>query len=92
MTAVSILFEQVAWQKEGILPPPGEDPVPPSQEATPPRRSFFRKERPRSSILHPMFPRISDIAFVYLLLLLAGGIGYLLVRIFAPLFSSRFPF
>ncbi|MGZ8473153.1 MAG: MJ0042-type zinc finger domain-containing protein [Candidatus Deferrimicrobiaceae bacterium] len=91
-TADSILYESVAWQKEGILPPPGADPVPPSREAGPPRGFFSRKERPRSPTLHPMFPRISDIAFVYLLLLLAGGVGYLVVRLIAPLFASRFPY
>jgi len=91
-TADSILYESVAWQKEGILPPPVEDPVPSSREAAPPRRFFSRKERPRSLTLHPMFPRISDIAFVYLLLLLAGGVGYLVVRLLAPLFASHFPY
>jgi predicted Zn finger-like uncharacterized protein len=90
-TAESILYEPVAWLKEGILPPPGEDPFPPSREAGPSRKNFSRKIRPRSPTLHPMFPRISDIAFVYLLLLLAGGVGYLVVRLLAPLFASRFP-
>jgi predicted Zn finger-like uncharacterized protein len=90
-TADGILFEPVAWQKEGILPPPGEDPIPPSREAGPSRRYFFLKKRFRSPTLHPMFPRISDIAFVYLLLLLAGGVGYLVVHLLAPLFASRFP-
>ncbi|HJX73381.1 MAG TPA: hypothetical protein VJ307_04425, partial [Candidatus Deferrimicrobiaceae bacterium] len=56
-----------------------------------PRRFFSRKERPLFPPLHPMFPRSSDIAFVYLLLLLAGGVGYLVVRLLAPLFASRFP-
>ena len=85
-TADGILYESVAWQKEGILPPPGEDPVPPSQETGHPRRFFSRKKRRRSPTLHPMFPRNSDIAIVYLLLLLAGGVGYLVVRLLAPLF------
>ena len=91
-TADSILFERVAWQKEGILPPPAEDPAPPSREAGRSRRYFSRKKRPRSSTLHPMFPQISDIAFVYLLLLLAGGVGYLVIRLIAPLFTSHFPY
>jgi predicted Zn finger-like uncharacterized protein len=90
-TAESILYEPVAWLKEGILPSPGENPFPPSREAGSSRKYFSRKERPRSPTLHPMFPRISDIAFVYLLLLLAGGVGYLLVRLLAPLFATRFP-
>jgi predicted Zn finger-like uncharacterized protein len=87
-----ILFETVAWQKEGILPPPGEDPrPPPSREAGLPWRYFSRKKRPRSPNLHPMFPGISDIVFVYLLLFVAGGVGYLVVHLLAPLFASRFP-
>jgi hypothetical protein len=89
--ADGILFESVAWQKEGILPPPGENPLPPSREAGSPWRYFSRKKRPRFSNLHPMFPGISDIVFVYLLLFLAGGVGYLVVHLLAPLFSSRYP-
>ena len=91
-TADNILYEPVAWQREGILPPPGEDSVPSPGKPIPSRMSLFHKRWSGSSNLHPMFPRISDIAFVYLLLLLAGGVGYLVVRLIAPLLASHFPY
>ncbi len=86
-TQESLLYQRIAWQKEGILPPPSEEPLPSPAKETPPRKSLFRRRRGKTGNLHPMFPRASDIALVYLLLLLAGGVGYLVVRYLAPLFA-----
>jgi predicted Zn finger-like uncharacterized protein len=88
--AGGILYDPVAWQKEGILPSPGDDPVPSSQESRSPERYSLPKERRRFPTLHPPFPRIPDIALVCFLLLLAGGMGYVVVRLLAPLFASGF--
>lgn len=87
--AEASLFEnRISWQEEGVASSPATEPeTSPRKRKSSSKRSsrrFLFAERRRG----PAFPRPIHIALVYLALLLAGGIGYLLLRFLASLLSE----
>jgi hypothetical protein len=83
----SILQEPTYPRIEEIPPPPDDTALPPPDESPSPAKSPKRKLRflTGSSSIEP---RPSHIVFLYLILLLLGGCGYLLVRLLSRIMTG----
>jgi hypothetical protein len=76
----TVLEEPVQWRIKGNLNPSDGDPVVPPRESKTPELSPSDGLQFQAGFTHSVYPRLTDIAFVYLLLLFLGGCGYLLVH------------
>ncbi len=79
----SLPGETIAWENEGVTLMSDEGSLPFPGEPENPEKSSARSPRFRSGYSFSVAPRPSHVAIVYLLLLLLGGCGYLLVRFLA---------
>ena len=66
-----------------------EEPVQPPRESKIPELSPSDGSQFRAGFTHSVYPRLTDIAFVYLLLLLLGGGGYLLVHFLSLMLNGE---
>lgn len=75
------LFEKpVQWGIMGTPNPSDEDPVVPPRESKIPELTPSDGSQIQARFTYSEYPRLTDIAIVYLVLLLLGGCGYLLVH------------
>lgn len=84
----SILEIPVQWRVRGTPNPSVGDSTVHPGESTVPEVSSSDKPRSRGGFTSSVYPRSTDIAFVYLLLLLLGGGGYLLIHFLSRLMSG----
>jgi hypothetical protein len=70
----------VQWRIKGTPNPSDEDPVVPPGKSKIPELSLSDGSKFLARFTYSEYPRLTDIAIVYLVLLLLGGCGYLLVH------------
>jgi len=82
------LEEPVRWRIKGTPNPFDGDPFVPPRESSIPELSTSDGSQFQAGFTHSVVPRLTDIAFVYLLLFLLGGCGYLLVQFLSRMFTG----
>ena len=81
----NLLEGSIRWQEEGLASAPSEAPPAAPGKMPVSEKSSADKPRLRRAFSVPMNHRATNIAIVYLLLLLLGGFGYMLVRFFSQM-------
>jgi predicted Zn finger-like uncharacterized protein len=84
----SLREETTPWREEDISAVPFEAPLAAPDKTPDSGKSPSGKSSLTSGFSFSAYPRPTHIAMVYMLLLLLGGLGYLLVRIFSQLINE----
>ena len=84
----NLMAEPIRWQQEGIASAPTEGSPAPRDRSPASGKSSADKSLLPGGMSTSVPPRPTHIAMVYLLLLILGGVGYLLVRYFSYVFNG----